>query len=149
MGGPGRGWVLRAVELDGEPLPLDAEVAVHRRDARWAEVAFDGRRGRVPSDAVGDEPYAGPPLEALRRLDACFGLPDAAFARVYIDRDNFFEVVRCRAHGRRFLRDVVGTFAQRTRLTLLADGDPDAPLDVWRAYHDQTDAWHARRGRTY
>jgi hypothetical protein len=147
---PERGWINRDIDLEGRRVPADEEVWVHRRGDSWTEIEFKGRRGRVPSDAINDHPVHRPSLAQLRELDSCFGLDDDAFEQKYIDKENFFTIVTCRAHGRRFLVDTVTySFVWGTRTTLLTDDDADDPAEVWRRYHGQTDAWHARRGRSY
>lgn len=89
-----------------------------------------------------------PSLDELRKLDACFGLPDKAFEREHIDHDWYFEIVRCKAHGRRFLRDVRGGIAMYTRLTLLTEADTGSPKDIWKKYHGMADSDLIRQGRS-
>lgn len=150
MADPEQAWTTRDLQIDGKLVPSAEQVWVHGRSGTWTEIEFRGRRGRVPSDALRDHPVVGPSLEQLRALDLCFVLPDDAFEQTYIDRDHSFEIVRCRAHGSRFLRYlVVNGFAWNIRLTLLSPEDPEDPFQVWRWYRDQPSSWHARHGRTY
>lgn len=93
-------------------------------------------------------PVRGPGLQALRQLDTCFGLDDEAFESEYVDQDWYFEILRCKAHGRRFLRDIRGSSALYSRLTLLREEDAGSPKDIWSRYHSLPDSQLLLCGRT-
>lgn len=146
MGDPERGWATRDVELAGRHVKEGEEVWVHRRGESWVEIEHRGHQGRVPLGAVSDKALSGPTLEDLRRLDACFGLADDAFTREHLDREQYFEIRKCMAHGRRFLWAVGPRWT--TIVTLLAEDDPTDPSAAYAHYHPRTERWHQRLGRT-
>ena len=148
MADPERALTLRSVNVPGLSVPADTLVWVLRREPGWAHVEHGDRQGRVSQDALAPYPVQAPTVEQLRSLDPCFGLPEDSFEREHIDRENFFEILRCRAHGQRFLRDTRGTVASCTRLTLLQDTDDEDPNEVWMRYHRLSDAWLLLQGRT-
>jgi hypothetical protein len=145
---PERALTIRPVTLESKAVPVHSLVWVWSRAVGQAEIEFRDRRGRVPEEALVPYPVKPPDLEVLRRLDSCFGLEDSAFEREVLDRERYFEIVRCRAHGARFLRDTRGTFAWYTRVTLLRDTDEAAPEDLWSRYHAMPEAALLLEGRT-
>ena len=145
---PEKAVTLRSVSVGGKSIPAYAEVWVFGRADGHAEVEYRGHRGRVAEDILCAYPVRGPALETLRRLDPCFGLDDDAFVSEHIDQDSYFEVLRCTAHQRRFLRDTRGTIGLYSRLTLLRDDDDGSPQDIWSKYHRMADAELLLAGRT-
>lgn len=147
MAAPQKGVTLRAVEIGGRVVPADTDVWIFRRGDGNADVEYRDRRGRVPEDAVADSPIKAPSLDELKRLDSCFGMSDDAFETMLSD-ESYFEILRCREHGRRFLRDFRGTIAWYSRLTLLRDTDDGDARDTWARYHRASDDWLNFEGRT-
>jgi hypothetical protein len=145
---PEQALTLRPVTIGSKTVPADERVWVWERSSGFADVEHGDHRGKVPEDALTSYPVPPPSLGELRRLDACFGLPDAAFEREHIDHDWYFEILRCKAHGRRFLRDVCGGVLMYTRLILLTDEDKGSPKEIWQRYHRHSDSWLHRQGRT-
>jgi hypothetical protein len=148
MADPDKALTLRSVTIGRKNVAADHEVWVFGRSGSSVDVEYRGERGRVAADALAALPITGPDLEQLRQLDACFGLPDEAFESVHLDIDRYFEIVRCRAHGRRFLRDTCGGVAMYTRTILLEDTDEGSPADIWSKYHYLSDNWLSLLGRT-
>lgn len=148
MKDPEQALTLRPVTIGSKTLPAGERVWVWGRSSGFADVERGDHRGKVPEDALTAYPVEPPSLDALRKLDACFGLPDVAFECEHIDHDRYFEIVRCKAHGRRFLRDVRGGILMYTRLILLTDADTGSPLDIWKKYHWIADSLLTREGRT-
>jgi hypothetical protein len=148
MADPDRALTIRDVQIDGKLVAADNIVWVHARTGGQAEVEHRGRLGRIPADAIVPYPVKGPDLEEVRQLDACFGLPKEAF-EVEHHSDAYYELLRCRAHGRRFLEDVRGTVGLYTTLTLLDDDEAGSPDEIWRRYHAQSDSWLALARRTW
>lgn len=89
-----------------------------------------------------------PELEDLRKLDPCFGQPDEAFETEHLSAEHYFELLRCRAHGRRFLRDVRGSVAMYTTLTLLQEDEEGTPDEIWTRYHSKSHSRLMLEGRT-
>jgi hypothetical protein len=145
---PKQALTIRGVDIGGKHVPADQVVWVHARGQEYAEVEYRERRGRVPLDAIVAYPVTGPELPALQKLDPCFGLSDEAFEREHISAEHFYELLRCRAHGRRFLRDVRGTSAWYSTTTLLADDEEGEPDEIWARYHWQSHSWLMLSGRT-
>lgn len=112
------------------------------------EVEYRDRRGTIPADALVAYPVKGPTVEELRKLDLCFGLSDDAFDVEHRSQEHFYAILRCRAHGRRFLRDTRGSFAWYSRTTLLRDDDDGPPDDIWAKYHWKSDSWLMLEGRS-
>jgi hypothetical protein len=103
MADPEQALTIRDVDVGGKLVGADNVVWVHARSDGEAEVEFRGRRGRIRADAIVPYPVKGPELADLRELDPCFGLPPEAF-EVEHHNDAFqYELLRRRAHGRRFL----------------------------------------------
>jgi hypothetical protein len=122
---------------------------VHRRGAGYAEVEYRGIRGRIREDTVVPYPVPRPDLAELRQLDPCFGLPDEHFELECRSNEHYCEILKCRAHGRRFLRDVRGTSAWYSTTTLLdedEDGEPDA---IWSRHHGKSHSWLMHEKRTW
>ncbi len=145
---PEKAVTLKPVSVGGKSVPAYAEVWVLSRADGHAEVEYRGKRGRVADDILSAYPVRGPALETLRRLDPCFGLGDDAFVSEHIDQDSYFEILRCKAHQRRFLRDTRGTIGWYSRLTLLLDDDDGSPQDIWSKYHWMAEAELLLAGRT-
>jgi len=145
---PEKALTLRAITVGRKEVPADREVWVFGRSDGAADVEFRGERGRVPNDALVALPVKGPGLAALRALDACFGLPDEAFETEHDGGQRLFTILRCRAHGQRFLRDTRGTVGLYDRTTLLDASDSGAPIDIWSKYHFVSDPWLVLQGRT-
>src|SRR5262249_47378771 len=141
VGEPDKALTLRPITVGRRSVPADEIVWVFGRSGGTADVEYKNERGTVAADALVAYPVPSPGLDRLRALDACFGLPDEAFEREHIDDRNYFEIVRCRAHGRRFLRDTRGTIAWYQRLTLLDESDDGDPAHVWARYHRMSDSW--------
>ena len=145
---PEKAVTLRSVSVGGKSIPAYAEVWVLSRADGHAEIEYRDNRARVADDILSAHPVRGPALETLRSLDPCFGLDDDAFASEHIDQDHYFEVLRCKAHQRRFLRDTRGTIGWYSRLTLLGDGDDGSPRELWSKYHGMAEAELILAGRT-
>jgi hypothetical protein len=148
MPDPKRGLTIREVELDGARIAADEVVWVHARGNEFVEIEHRNRHGKVPADAVVPYPVKGPDLETLRQLDRCFGLTDDAFTAEHVSAKHCYTLVRCRAHGRRFLQDLRGGIAMFTLLTLLEDDEPGAPDEIWSKYHSISDSRLRLLGRT-
>jgi hypothetical protein len=148
VGEPTKAMLLRAVVVGGREIPAGTGVWLHR-SGRECEIEHRGKRSRVAEDAIVDLPVAAPTLERLRELDACFGLAADAFDVEHDDAASFYSIVRCKAHGRRFLRDLRGGIASYETVTLLEDADDTAsPEDVWRRIHAMPLDWLHHLGRT-
>jgi hypothetical protein len=139
---------VRPIKLDGKFVPAYERVWVWSRSGGYAEVEFREQRGTVPEDALLPYPVRGPELQVLRQLDPCFGLADEAFECEHIDRESFFEILRCKAHGRRFLRDTRGMIGWYSMLTLLHEDEEGSPKDIWSRYHLMPDSQLLLDGRT-
>ncbi|MFN7952358.1 MAG: hypothetical protein U0610_11585 [bacterium] len=148
MADPIQAMTVREVEIDGKRLPPHTVVWVWGKSAGQAQIEFKKWRGLVPVTALVRYPVESPPLEELRKLDGCFGMPDEAFEVVHRDDVHCFELLRCRAHGRRFLRDTRGTIGWYSIVTLLRDDERGAPEDLWRRYHAQDDSELRLAGRS-
>ena len=148
MPDPKRGLTTRDLELDGARLAADEVVWVHARTNDLVEIEHRNRFGKVPADAVVPYPVPGPGLESLRQLDACFGLSDDAFHIEHASSKRCYSLVRCRAHGRRFLQDLRGGIAMFTLTTLLEDDEPGEPDAIWSKYHALSDSRLRLLGRT-
>jgi hypothetical protein len=148
MAEPKRVLTIRDVEIDGVSVRADELVWMHGEKGDSIEVEYRDHRGRIPADAVVPYPVRGPALEELRKLDPCFGLPDEAFVVEHMRHEHLYELLRCRAHGRRFLRDTRGTFAWYSLTTLLRDEDDGPPDDLWARYHWMSDSRLMLEGRT-
>lgn len=130
-------------------MPADQLVWVLRADSDRAEVEFKGERGHIRLDCLASYPIPRPTLEQIRKMDPCFDLPETAFATDYLDETRFFALVRCKAHGRRFLRDTRGGVGMYTLTTLLEPGDDGAPAEIWAKYHSCSDSWLFHQGRSW
>lgn len=139
---------MRRVEIAGKELGPDQVVWVHARGSSAAEVEYRGRHGRIPLDAIVPYPVKGPGLVQLRELDGCFGEPDEAFVVEHQSAEHLYEILRCRAHGKRFLRDTRGTIAWYSTLTLLGDDEDEPPDAIWARYHGKSNGWLMLEGRT-
>lgn len=148
MADPTQAITLHEVEIDGQVLPARTVVWVWGKSGGEAQIEWKRWRGLVPVTALARYPVESPPLEVLRELDGCFGLPEVAFEVVHADATNYFEIVRCRAHGRRFLRDTRGTVGWYSVLTLLRDDDRGSPEEIWRRYHARDDSLLRLEGRS-
>ena len=148
MADPTQAITVREVEFDGQVVPAHTVVWVWGKSGGDAQIEWRRWRGLVPVTALVRYPVDGPPLEELRKLDACFGLPEHAFEVIHADGANYFELVRCRAHGQRFLRDTRGTIGWYSVLTLLEDDDRGSPEDIWRRYHSRDDSLLRLEGRS-
>jgi hypothetical protein len=145
---PEKAITIRDVEIAGKPVVADQVVWVHGRTGDFAEIEYRNARGRIRADAIVSYPVKGPGLEELRKLDPCFGLPDDAFESEHVSADHYYERLRCRAHGRPFLRDTRGTIAMYSTLTLLKDDEEGGPDDIWARYHGKSDSKLMLEGRT-
>ena len=132
MAEPVQAMTVREVEIEGKRLPSHTVVWVWRKCEGQARIEYEQWRGLVP----------------LRKLDPCFGVPDEAFDVVHADSANDFEIVRCRAHDRRFLRDTRGSIGWYTVLTLLRGDDRGSPEEIWRRYHALDDSLLRLEGRS-
>lgn len=148
MPDPKRALTIRRVQVGGKELPPDTLLWVHGKHGDYLEVEYGDRRGRISPTAVVSYPVAGPSLTELKLLDSCFDLPDTAFQVEHQSREHLFELLRCRAHGRRFLRDVRGELAMYSALTLLEDNEEGAPDEIWARYHWKSHSWLMLEGRT-
>jgi hypothetical protein len=148
MAAPQKGVTLRPVEIGGRVVPADTHVWIFRRGEGSADVEYQDRRSRVPEDAVANSPVKAPCLDELKKLDSCFGMSDDAFETMLIDNESYFEILLCREHGKRFLRDVRGSSAWYSRLTLLRDTDDGDTKDIWARYHRASDDRLNLEGRT-
>lgn len=144
---PEKAVTLHSVTSGGKTIPAYTVVWVMSRDSGSAEIEYRGGRARISERHLAAYPVKGPGLEVLRQLDSCFGLDDSAFEREHIDHERYFEVVRCKAHQSRFLRDTRGTIGMYSRLILLRADDGDA-AEAWSKYHAISDAELLLDGRT-
>jgi len=145
---PERAVTLKPIDLGRTTVPAYSEVWVLSRANGQAEIEYQDQRGRVTESVLSSYPVKKTELETLRRLDSCFGLKDEAFVCEYSDYNRFFEILKCKAHQRLFLRDTRGTIAWYVRLTLLRDDDDGSPTDIWSKYHEMSDAELLLAGRT-
>jgi hypothetical protein len=145
---PEQAVTLEAVSLGGKTIPAHTVVWVWSRANGHAEIECGEKRGRVAEDVLSPYPVKGPGVERLRRLEPCFGLDDDAFVRDHLDQEHYFELLRCKAHGARFLRDTRGTVGWYSRLTLLRDDDVGNPGDIWSKYHGMSETELLLEGRT-
>jgi len=148
MADPEQAITLRAVEVGGKHVAADEVLWVHARKDGHAEVEYRGRRGRVPLDAILPYPVRGPRLEELQKLDACFGSSDEAFTIEHDSAEHWYRIIQCRAHGRRFLRDMRGTIGLYWTTTLLNDDEEGSPDEIWARYHGKSHGWLMLEGRT-
>ena len=146
-GDPQQALTLRPITVGRQSVPADTLVWVLGRSGDLAEVEFKDERGFVAEDALVPHPVPRRDLEALRLLDACFGLPDDAFTCEHHD-ERYFRILSCKAHGRRFLEDVRGGIAMYGRLTLLEESDDGSPGEIWARYHSVSDDWLNLQGRS-
>lgn len=144
---PTAGLVVRPAALGGRELRPDTYVWVWAVTDREVEIEYRNQRGLVPRDAVVSTPVTRPSLEVLRQLDPCFGLDRDAFVIEHEDPRWFF-LLRCKAHGRRFLSDARGGIAQYERVTLLEDSEANDTEGVWRRCHAMSDDYLNLLGRT-
>lgn len=135
---------MRGAGADGVPHDRGRE----HRTVVAAQIEYRRWRGLVPVTALARYPIESPSLDELRALDPCFGLAEDAFVVEHADAARYFEIVRCRAHGRRFLRDTRGTVGWYTVLTLLRDDERGPPADIWRRYHSLDDGLLRLEGRS-
>ncbi|MBK7974951.1 MAG: hypothetical protein IPK07_17265 [Deltaproteobacteria bacterium] len=148
MAEPVQAMTVREVEIEGKRLPSHTVVWVWGKCEGQARIEYERWRGLVPITALTRYPIESPPLEELRKLDPCFGVPDEAFDVVHADSANDYEIVRCRAHDRRFLRDTRGSIGWYTVLTLLRGDDRGSPEEIWRRYHALDDSLLRLEGRS-
>jgi hypothetical protein len=136
-----KGITLRSVEIGDKEVPADTPIWIFNRFEGVVEVEYKDRRGRIPSDAVAISPVNAPSIDELRKLDSCFGLPDDAFEREVLNQECYFEILRCRVHGKRFLLDYRGTVGWYSRLTFLGNDDGDDIQVLWARFHYVSDDW--------
>ncbi len=148
MPDPKRALTICHVRLRDKELPPDTLIWVHGESDQYWEVEYQDRRGKIPRNAAVPYPVKGPSLAKLKRLDSCFGLEDDAFVLEHLSKESYYEILRCRAHGRRFLRDTRGGIGMYTVLTLLEDDEEGSPDDIWARYHWKSDSWLSLEGRT-
>ena len=148
MAEPEQAITIRDVDVGGRHVAADQIVWVHARKDGYAEVEYRDRRGRVPLDAILPYPVRGPRLEDLQKLDSCFGSSDEAFAIEHHSYEHWYRMLRCRAHGRRFLEDTRGTIASYSTTTLLNDDEEGEPDEIWARYHWKSHSWLMLEGRT-
>ncbi len=148
MPDPIQAMTLVEVDIEGRSLPPHTVVWVWGKSGGQAQIEYRRWRGLVPVTALTRYPVDGPTLEELRKLDPCFGLPDEVFDAVERDDRNYFEILRCRAHGRRFLRDTRGTIGWYSIVTLLDEDDRRTPEEIWRRYHSMDDGELRLAGRS-
>jgi hypothetical protein len=145
---PSRAFTIKPVTLGNKNVPPYTIVWVLKRSGEIVEIEFKEKHGPVPADSIIPYPVKGPGLESLKRLDPCFGLSDEAFIVEHSDSGYLFEILRCKEHGRRFLRDTRGGIAMYTTLTLLLESDDDKPKEIWKKYHYISDSLLRLQGRT-
>jgi hypothetical protein len=138
---PKRGITIRPVELGDATLAVDTSVWILRELDGSLEVEHRDARGCVPRDAIAQSPVPRLPLEELRKRDPCFGLEETAFVVEHKDGERWYSIERCKAHGRRFLRDARGSAALYERVTLLDDSERGSFLSIWSRYHAMSDDW--------
>ncbi len=145
MSDPTRAMLICSVTIGGLELAAGTEVWRHTS----GEIEHRGKTARVPSDVLVDAPVRAPSLEVLRTHDGCFGLEADAFDIEHHDARNCFSIIRCKAHRRRFLRDLRGGIAMYESMTLLEDiENTSSPENVWRRYHAMPIDWLLYLGRT-
>ena len=115
---------------------------------RLLAVEYRDRRGTVPLDAIVSYPVKGPALEQLRKLDSCFGLSDEHFTVEHDSAEHWYCILRCCAHGRRFLKDTRGTIGLYSTMTLLNDDERGDADKIWTKYHGKSHSWLMLEGRT-
>jgi hypothetical protein len=145
---PEQAVTLVSLTLDGKTVQAYEIVWVLNRSGGQAEIEHRDRRGRVAESVLVPYPVKGPGIEVLRQLDPCFGLGPEAFTDEHRDQERYFTILRCKAHGRRFLDDTRGGFAMYSRLTLLLEDDDGSPRDIWSKYHGMSDSQLLLEGRT-
>jgi hypothetical protein len=145
---PKRGMVVRDVTAGGQVVSAGSPVWIAGARGERLELEFRSKRFLVAADDVVEAPVPAPTLEALRRLDSCFGLPSSGFELLLADSVNMCEVVRCKAHGQVFLRDTRGDVAMYERVSILTSGEADDWVVVWNRYHQMSDDWLNWNGRT-
>jgi hypothetical protein len=148
QGEPRRAITVRTVEIDGRTIPADTHVWLLDGDGAFLEIEHKGRGGRVPADSVAACPVKAPSLEDLKKLDPCFGCSGEAFAVEHADPSSYFQILCCRAHGKRFLRHLRGGFAMYERQTLLRDTDDGDAQQIWARYQGVSDDWLNWEGRS-
>jgi hypothetical protein len=146
---PKQGLLICDASIGNHSLPPDTPVWILGTRGEMREVEYRDARGVVPSGSVVESPVPRPTDAQLRDLDTCFGLSEAAFHEVHLDRENYFAIQRCRAHGRLFLRDTRGTVAWYERTTLLGPEESEDWISIWRRYHGLSDDWLNLKGRTW
>ncbi len=149
MADPTAALTLQTLNVGGKSVPPDSLVWVHRIEGGYAEIEHRDLRAKVPDSAIIPYPVPKTPLEQLRKLDSCFGRPQRAFDVIYRDKSRFFEILKCRAHGNRFLEDLRGGIAMYTLLTLLQTDDGEDPEEIWSKYHYKSDSWLFLAGRSW
>jgi hypothetical protein len=146
---PQQALTIRDVDIGGRRVPPDQVVWVHRRGSGYVDVEYRGARGKVLEGALVPYPVPRPPLEELQQIEPCFGLADEHFEVECRSQEHYYEILRCRAHGRRFLRDARGTHAWYSTTTLLDEDEEGEPDDIWARYHWRSDSWLMHEKRTW
>jgi hypothetical protein len=145
---PKKGITVVGVQVGTRHLAEGSPVWIWDGPDSLLEIEHRGQRARVPREVVALSPVKAPSLAELQALDACFGGASELFETEHRDDSRYFSIERCKAHGRRFLRDVQGGIAMYERLTLLDEHDDEAPERVWRKYHDLSSDWLNALGRS-
>lgn len=136
---PTRGLIVKDVATPQRDFRADTIVWVHDRAGARVDIEYKSRFYVIPADAVVPVPVPAPPDAALLALDPCFLSPESAFEAVHRS-ENYFRLLRCRAHGRIFLEDYRGGIAEYRRLIFIQE--PDAPPErLWEKYHHYSDDW--------
>jgi len=124
--------LVRPVTVGGRELPAGTPVWSHG----GGDIEHRDQHARVDASAFVTLPVRAPSLDAVRALDACFGLGPDAFEIEHADDASYWSIARCKAHGRRFLRDMRGGVAMYESTTLVEDAErDDDPETLWRRYH--------------
>jgi hypothetical protein len=146
---PIRGVLIREASVGRYSLPPDTPIWIVSTRGESREVEYRDARGVLPANHVAESPVRRPTEAQLRSLDTCFGLPESAFTRVFVDPEHLFEVQRCNAHGMLFLRDTRGTIGLYERTTLLKPEESSDWVTIWSRYHQMSDDWLNLEGRTW
>jgi hypothetical protein len=145
---PKRFLTLHSISLGNKTITADEVVWVIKQSMDSCEIEYKGLCGIVSNSALTEYPVPRPSVDKLREHDLCFGLSESAFTTEHIDADLYFSIIRCKAHGRRFLVDVRGGIAMYEVTTLLEDDDDGSPREIWSKYRSMSVSWLFLKGRT-
>jgi hypothetical protein len=108
-------------------------------------VEHGGSSALVPADVLLDCPIAAPSRAQLEELDPCFYSEPDAFVEEHDGSARWYRLLRCKAHGRRFLEETRGSVGIYTRLIAI-DATEESPDEIWRRYNAMSDDWLSHLG---